>query len=239
MKKFLIICGIVLVSLGAVVSVMSMAYPSASWRYKVTVEIETPEGLKTGSVVRELRFRSEPKIFPEQPGFNISTRGEAVVIDLGERGIVFGLVSDLMTPAFENPYNHLGHVKDYHKYIEFYDDLEIGKSNVLPSEKWPKFVMFKDINDPKSVVLVRGYVFDGKSQENVIEDNMAELLGNDVTIKTVSVERTSYEVTHEAERWLSWLSKLTMERRRLSGNKGAMKTNNLSDNLGSGSFSSK
>ena len=32
---------------------MSDLYVSGTWRYRITVEVETPEGLKSGSAVRE------------------------------------------------------------------------------------------------------------------------------------------------------------------------------------------
>src|ERR1700722_17123777 len=64
---------------------------SDSWRYKMTVTVETPEGVKMGSAVREVtRYRV----------FNLTTkwtyrfkvRGEAIVIDLGKRGTLFPLL---------------------------------------------------------------------------------------------------------------------------------------------------
>jgi hypothetical protein len=44
--------------LGIAVAEAAEVTPLAgSWRYKMTVEVETPEGLKTGSAVREVFFR--------------------------------------------------------------------------------------------------------------------------------------------------------------------------------------
>jgi hypothetical protein len=73
------------------IAVAKQIYPSATLRYKVTVEIETPEGIKTGSAVREVFIQRQPEL-PES-GPDIKPKGEAVVIDLGKRGVVFALTS--------------------------------------------------------------------------------------------------------------------------------------------------
>ena len=39
---------------GSAKLIWRQAYPSGSWRYKMTVVVQTPEGIKTGSAVREV-----------------------------------------------------------------------------------------------------------------------------------------------------------------------------------------
>lgn len=68
-------------------------YPSGTWRYRVTVEIETPEGVKRGLSVHELSV-AIPLIDLPDVGNLASIKGEAIVVDLGERGVVFVLMSD-------------------------------------------------------------------------------------------------------------------------------------------------
>src|SRR6218665_2890440 len=64
-------------------------------RYKMTVTVETPEGIKTGSAVREAGRYTEPSILPDQGGvFYRVIGGEAVVVDLAERGVLFALIDD-------------------------------------------------------------------------------------------------------------------------------------------------
>ena len=48
--KFLIFFGLLIGSL----VLWNANHPSGTWRYKVTVEIETPEGVKSGSAIRQL-----------------------------------------------------------------------------------------------------------------------------------------------------------------------------------------
>src|SRR5689334_19573264 len=62
-------------------------------RYRVTVTVETPEGIKTGSAVREASMYHETSILPDQGGtfYNIA-KGQAVAVDLGKRGVLFVLL---------------------------------------------------------------------------------------------------------------------------------------------------
>ena len=70
----------------------NIAYPSATWRYKMTVTVETPEGIKTGSAVREVHVRTEPDILPEAATMHFSVKGEAVVVDLGHGKYLFAVM---------------------------------------------------------------------------------------------------------------------------------------------------
>lgn len=61
-------------------------YPSGAWCYKMTVTVETPEGVKTGSAVREVYSRTDPALLVNNGTHTILAKGDAVVIDLGSRG---------------------------------------------------------------------------------------------------------------------------------------------------------
>ena len=52
-----------------------------TYRYRMTVEVETPEGLRTGSSVIEVRTRQGPGFpGPEAAGIATDVRGEAVAV---------------------------------------------------------------------------------------------------------------------------------------------------------------
>ena len=51
-KKTLILT--VMLAALAVWGYLSDVYVSGTWRYKITIEIDTPEGVKSGSVIREV-----------------------------------------------------------------------------------------------------------------------------------------------------------------------------------------
>ena len=74
----------------------SAAEPTAlhrTLRYRFTVEVATPEGIKTGSSVHEVQLW-----FPTDAAWGVnhraSFRGEATVVDLGSRGKLFVLLNE-------------------------------------------------------------------------------------------------------------------------------------------------
>src|SRR5262245_40374358 len=70
-------------------------FVSGIWHYKLTVVVETPEGEKSGYVVREVRNSASRIKFIDLPEATnpASGKGEAVVVDLAGRGKLFALMS--------------------------------------------------------------------------------------------------------------------------------------------------
>ena len=59
-------------------------YPTCTFRYKLTAEVMTPDGLKTGSSVLEVSYHTGPHVLPDpNPRFD-TLLGEAVYVDLGQ-----------------------------------------------------------------------------------------------------------------------------------------------------------
>lgn len=205
MKYGLVISALLLVA-GAAFA-MSDLYVSGTWRYRLSVEIETPEGVKTGSAVREV-WASASNIrigFPESTS-KTNIKGEAVVVDLGARGVVFALID---WDSYEEvgrtfPYTAAKGVPDR---IRHFRSLKPGLKKDLPLDQYPPFVMFKDLNDPKSVTLVKGHRFDADKQEHIPVDAFEALFGPGVRLKSITVEITEDPVTWGIEKWLGWLLK--------------------------------
>lgn len=74
--RYLLIVVVVIIAANAA---WSAAFASGTWRYKMTVTVETPEGLKTGSAVREVYVARGLKITPESLP-HVKVTGEAVVL---------------------------------------------------------------------------------------------------------------------------------------------------------------
>lgn len=165
-----------------------------TWRYKTTVVVDTPEGDKSGSAVREV-INEGNLLFgariPEAGARINRVKGEAVVIDLGKRGVVFALIENgsygELFDAFSvsNPSNS----------VEDFEKLKLGMVVPLPEKNWPTFVTFTDINDPKSVVLVRGWRFDVQEQKQFPVDDFENKFGKGVSLKEITIEVTDEPVT--------------------------------------------
>lgn len=181
--------------------------PSGTWRYKVTVTVETPEGIKTGSAVRVASTYTEQSIIPQQGGrfYNIS-RGEAVVVDLGKRGVLFSIMSGQDEAEFV--------------FKSFAGKEKTNKiSSTLVKYPYVSTLTFTDLNNPKTV-------------KGVEYKNLAKSFGEGVTLKEVTVEITDEPVTTGIEKWLPWLSKTYGY---ISGKHGSF-GNTLYDRLDSGDF---
>lgn len=67
--------------------------PTPTYRYRLTVEVETPEGLRTGSSVIEVDTRQTRfALNPSAAGVSERVRGEAVAVDLPGRRTLFALL---------------------------------------------------------------------------------------------------------------------------------------------------
>jgi hypothetical protein len=205
-KKIIItILGIVLTAglVYAAAGMSSLGNKTYSWRYKMTVEIETPEGIKTGSAVREVDIlrKQLPKEFFDEPYYVFKHKGigEAVPVDLGHGKIVFVLLStDLYREVWDafNP-------KDY----EAASNFPVGSRAELEAGHRPRIVTFADLNDPMSVQLVyasKSYAAGGQDRN----DHFEELFGKGVKLKSVMIEITDEPVTWGVRKHLPWLDKI-------------------------------
>lgn len=184
-----------------------------SWRYKMTVNVETPEGVKSGSAVREVkvRLRAEPRD-PRHPFRTEKTLiGEAVVVDLGERGVLYALLSGhswndnhadmIVFDVFPGPPGLTP------EGLEYYSNLE-GKSAVMKPEQYPTMVTFTDPQDPMTVKPVQEWDRNKEKELYLVKDDTQELFGKGVQIKNITIEMTDEPVTRKIFDYLPWLIQL-------------------------------
>jgi hypothetical protein len=187
MKILLMIAGLVLIA-GAAFA-MSDLYVSGIWRYKMTVMVETPEGIKTGSAVHEVsNSSSNVKIlsFPEA-GNPAEFRGEAVMVDLGKRGKLFVLVN---TDSYRELYNAFPTSgPSTVEGIKYYNSLKIGELALLPKHAYPQMVTFANMHDPRTV-------------KNIPINDLSAVFGKGVKLKEIKVEITDEPVTRGIEKYL-------------------------------------
>ena len=82
----------------ATLSACNPFHPSATIRYRMMVEVDTPQGLKTGSSVIETIFKKGSKM-GDAGGISYHYRGEAVAVDLPGGKMLFVLMSGGINPA--------------------------------------------------------------------------------------------------------------------------------------------
>ena len=163
---------------------MSNVYVSGEYRYRITIEVQTPEGIKTGAAVRAVTDHASSIKVIDLPGVGGSrpkVRGEAVVVDLGEKGKLFGLIDwDSYREVYAAfPFAGAEKAGDG---LRYYLNLKPGAFAPLPEKQWPKFVTFTDMDDPKSV-------------KSVPHDNLESVFGKGYAIKNIIIKITDEPIT--------------------------------------------
>jgi hypothetical protein len=147
---------------GAAVALLggcSILFP-AKYRFRMTVEVQTPRGMKTGSSVYELEAHKTFALTSEEKEGSAGIRGQATIVDLPD-GPLFVLMKtktagvDLgaaATIAFR-PDAQTGRVDDYIAAVRALGWTH-GVKAELPRQDWPLMVRFMDMQDPASAELV-------------------------------------------------------------------------------------
>jgi hypothetical protein len=179
-----------------------------SWNQKLTVTVETPEGIKTGSAVTRVSAKVGGQSILSQAIVSYRVEGEATFVDLGNGKYLFALLSSGgdYTPteywaqqAFRKQI--LGDPEPYReekaRLSELFTKLQTnGKIANVPLDEYPLLVTFADLNDPKSVKAI-----------NPI--NLPATFGQGYRLKSITIEITDENVTEgQVEKLLVWLESL-------------------------------
>ena len=185
-----------------ILALLGCAEPLPTYRYKITVEVDAPEGVRTGAAVREVRSFDQGKGFPgpEAGGVRKEISGEAVAVDLPNGETLFALLK-----GNDGSVDHAKYVAQ----VALYEDARalpeakgkldggpFGKverrfvlrllrehhlSAELSPDNYPLLVRFRDINDPTSV-------------ERVGPDDLATSFGDGYALRRIEVETTAEPV---------------------------------------------
>jgi hypothetical protein len=148
--------GIIAALIVTAVVIYRVSFPSATVRYRLTLEAQVDGMPKTGSGVIEVTYSKQSQ-FAAQPELIVTYRGEAVVLDLGSQGLLFALLkagSDdrsgpewILLRAFDFPGGSLPRpVEEGVKQVQ-----QLSGKRDLPLTSLPQLVRFRDLSDPKSV----------------------------------------------------------------------------------------
>ncbi len=196
----------VLMLLGALL--LPGCFPATeTFRYRLTVEVETPQGLRTGSSVIEVSLSENHSKFlvPAARGVNADFRGEAVTVDLPDGQVLFALLRSegtvdgakwyaheaITTPDLEG---HMWGVERARWMEENEASGELERGNYFPI-----LVTFGDETDPTSVM-------------QVDPDDLATTFGEGINLKRITAELTDDPVSTAIEERLGWLDNLAAYR---------------------------
>lgn len=191
---------IALASLATVIVVSAIyktQHPYDYYRYRMSVTVETPEGLRTGSAVRQGNFE---KGSSNRASWAV---GEAVVVDLGERGVAYALIDN----------SNIGDGVSYTTTCNHSDfglkKTPVGKKWVLSPSEYPRLVTFRDPQNPKTIETLFTVKGNGRcgagGKWEVQADRFEEIFGEGVRLKEISLEITKDPLTEEIEKRIPWL----------------------------------
>ena len=180
---------------------------SETYRYKLTLSLDTPDGIKTGFNVVELRYF---EVSIPARGEMHQTAGQALFIDLGSgRRPLIALLTRIRRA------NEVGTNFDEYRWLEDSPSPVIAKvclggaGNLdwiemarqfnercrrplsITTVELPDLVTFGDVNDPKSVMMVD-------------PSNLAETLGPGVSWRSMTLQVTDEPLTRGIDKHLPW-----------------------------------
>lgn len=175
-----------------------VAYPSYSWHQKMTIEVETPEGLVSGSSVVAVKWSSQPELLAEIQPFYNEMHGEAVVVALPDGKYIFARLGNYRNESYtQNLATQILYdtTKRERSKEAFRRVTKHDEPMLVPQKLYPPLVTFTNVNDPTTV-------------KHVDLDDLAATFGEGYSLKSITLEITDEPVTRgRVEEVLNWLFK--------------------------------
>lgn len=173
-----------------------------TYRFRMTVAVDTPQGVRTGSSVYEVTAGNTGGILPEEAKRDWSVKGEAVAVNLPGGRTLFALLKtgahfdDMMGlsmatlhPDFKGAgYDVVGVARELAR------GAWPGPAEVA-AEDYPMLVTFDDVSNPMSI-------------RRVYPSNLAATLGGGVRIKVITAELSNDSIPAEIVTHLDWLPRV-------------------------------
>ena len=179
--------------------------PKLTFRYRMTVEVQTPQGLRTGSTVREVTVMDARFM-----GHDLAlTRGEAVCVDLPNKKTLFVALRDsdpaddrdakfvLATLYPEGKYFGETSIRDASIAIEsksvftYQEAIEIYEGG--QTDTYPPILYFDNILNPETIKIAN-------------PDNLAAKFGVGYKINRITIQITDDPITTGILKRLPWLN---------------------------------
>ena len=196
--------GMAFVAVTAIAIVVMLVWSRFSWasyRYLLTVEVETPDGLREASVVHEVRARKELLSLPDSATASVQFRGEALRVDLGDGKALFVLVQPaerteetlvpIVNAALDPAYTR-GGVGNLESIRRISRGRASSEASLPVANSQLRFVRFLDETQPETV-------------QAVAPDAMETAFGEGYRIRAIRIETTDRPVTEKIRTQLPWL----------------------------------
>lgn len=201
-----------------------------SLRYRITVEVNTPSGVMSGSSVLENESVGHSPIAPSMDSGSANTYGQAPIVDLGNGRFVFALLND---PNYRRSMTSivldLLRSQDLQPPLADVNASAFDQANatkpfgVIRLENSPMLVTFGNVNDPQSVT-------------EVDASNAAGALGSGYSIKQIVMQVMDEDtpLTEGIEEKFSAISQHELPFRKKAW--GTLRSDDQAGDLSSGHF---
>ncbi|WP_338426390.1 hypothetical protein [Sphingopyxis kveilinensis] len=193
-----------------VLSACGVVETGPNYRYRLTIEIETPQGLRTGSSV--IAVKCGIVRLSAMGGSGCHARGEAVTVDMPDGQTLFALLRgkddpDLANYLASSPVMPRSAKADSHdrdeqwrRRAEFLAQprqiprtVKGGPSGRESVDNYPMMILFEDNKDPAGV--------------KIVEPDRLELgFGYPASINSITVQLTEAPVTRRLHNKISWIN---------------------------------
>jgi hypothetical protein len=185
-------------------------------RYRLTIEIDTPNGVKSGSSVIEVYVGDVRWGLPEAKGLRSRINGEAVFVDLGSGRNVIGILAHGGAAERSERMNFLvlEAYASHGRKIQWFEMKNMNGVVDLNGDLVPTLVSFSNINDPRTAHVIyateRIEVRDEqgrflRNEPKIVVDDVATVLGPGYLFKRAYVEVTRDKKTSTIEGRLPWI----------------------------------
>lgn len=179
-----------------------------NYRYRLTVEVDTPQGLRSGSSV--IAVKCGAVRLPAVGGAGCHARGEAVAVDLPDGRILFALLRgtedvDLANYLASTPImptsNRTGLSRDQQwqrraaflsKPREVPRNIKGGPTGNETVDNYPMLATFEKLNDPASAKILD-------------LDRLHMAFGYNIIVKQITVQLTDDNVSTKIQRIIPWI----------------------------------
>jgi hypothetical protein len=188
------------VGIAAMAALYKYWYPTYSYRYRLTVNIEVDGKVHTGSSVIEVTWYAH--FLPELVSFSPELRGQAALVDLGSHGVVVATLinGEDYGPARDGAWGAIwiiprafGIGTSVYELPAALPKLR-GRRDLAP-DNLPRFVWFSNLQDPTTA-------------RKVLSPDFPAVLGPFVRFAGASVEIANDSLVIDIRDKLSWLKAL-------------------------------
>lgn len=200
MRTLGVIVAIPVLAFLAFVTWYKLTFPSYTFHYRLTVQVEVDGEVKEASGVIGIRWHDTPDI--NVSTYQLSAFGQAVLVDLGNHGTLFvplgantnyeGLDLSQLLFGRESPRSR----DVIERALKVKGRLEVAPHNL------PQFIWQPQINDPSSAVVVTAEQF-------------PEVISPNVRLVGVWTEITEDPVSTGLENEVAWIGEMYERRRKL------------------------